>query len=74
MKTRKTWPVALSVVFFGSTATLVYSDDAPTAAASPTEASQTKQSADQPETRKPIKPKELSDPVKKGLAYLIGQQ
>lgn len=71
MLTRKTWPMALSVVFVGTVAVIVRGDDTVTPAKPATPATET---AKQTEPRKPIKPKELSDATKKGLAYLISQQ
>lgn len=71
MLTRKTWPMALSVVFVGTVAVIVQGDDTVTPAKPATPATET---AKQTEPRKPIKPKELSDATKKGLAYLISQQ
>ena len=72
MSTRKGWPVALSLMFVGSTAVIVRADEAP----APAQAAvpETPAASKAEEARKPIKPKELSDSAKKGLAYLISQQ
>ncbi len=71
MLTHKTWPMALSVVFVGTVAVIVHGDDTGTPAKPATPAAET---AKQAEPRKRIKPKELSDATKKGLAYLVSQQ
>jgi len=71
MLTRKTWPMALSVVFVGSAAVIVQGEDTP----SPPQVSKVApETESKVESRKPIKPKELSESTKKGLAYLISQQ
>lgn len=72
MSTRKAWPVALSLMFVGSTAVMVWADEAPAPAQSAVPSTPAASKSD--EVRKPIKPKELSDSAKKGLAYLISQQ
>jgi prenyltransferase/squalene oxidase-like repeat protein len=72
MSTRKGWPVALSLMFVGSTAVIVRADEVPSPAQTATPGTPTTSKTE--EARKPVKPKELSDSVKKGLAYLISQQ
>lgn len=69
---RRNWcPIALSLVFVGTAAVLVPAEDKlPT----PPPATPTEKPSTTVEERKPTKPKELSDSVKKGLAYLISQQ
>lgn len=71
---RKRWPVTLSVLFVGSVGVFVEASDAipqVPAQAKPAE-SVDKQAVVEP--RKPVKPKELGDSVKKGIEYLVGQQ
>lgn len=71
---RKRWPVTLSVLFVGSVGVLVHASDAipPVQTQSKPAESGEKQAAVEP--RKPVKPKELGDSVKKGLEYLVSQQ
>lgn len=69
MLTRKSWPVALGVMFVGSVAVLVRGDEIPPGIQPPVSAESSAL-----ESRKPIKPKELSGSVLKGLEYLVTQQ
>jgi len=73
MSIRRRWPVTLGVLFVGSVGVLVEAADGVPAIPSPGKPTET---VEKPvdESRKPVKPKELGDSVKKGLEYLIGQQ
>ena len=72
MLTRQAWPMALSAMIVGSVAVIVQADEK--IPPQPAPAAGTATSSPSEESRKPIKPKELSDSVKKGLAYLVSQQ
>jgi len=74
MLTRKVWPSVLVVVFVGSVAVVVQGKDAIPQTDSTGKKSETSEKPAQSDSRKTVKPKELSDGVKRGLAYLVGQQ
>lgn len=74
MLKRKVWPLTLGIMFVGSAAVIVRAEEATPQSKSPTNPSTSSGPVVAPTPRKPIKPKELSDAVKRGLDYLAGLQ